>query len=131
VVAARERIARLGLAPTAQDIRAFRQSVLFGDENERLPALALSKDIYDLNGCRDLLFHAREHRYTIPELGEMLRALGLEFLGFDLADDRTVRAYRAENPADPAATDLARWARFEAGHPNTFSGRSVFWCRNA
>jgi tetratricopeptide (TPR) repeat protein/SAM-dependent methyltransferase len=131
VVAARERIARLGLAPMARDIRAFRQSVLFGDENERLPALALSKDIYDLNGCRDLLFHAREHRYTIPELGEMLRALGLDFLGFDLADDRAVRAYRAENPADPAATDLVGWARFEAAHPGTFSGMYVFWCQMA
>jgi tetratricopeptide (TPR) repeat protein/SAM-dependent methyltransferase len=131
VVAARERIARLELAPRARDIRAFRQSVLFGDESERLPALALSKDIHDLNGCRDLLFHAREHHYTIPEFGEMLRMLGLEFLGFDLADDRVVRAYRAENPADPAATDLARWARFEAAHPATFSGMYVFWCQKA
>jgi tetratricopeptide (TPR) repeat protein/SAM-dependent methyltransferase len=131
VVAARGRIAGLGLAPRVRDIRAFRQSILFGDESERLPALALSKDIYDLNGCRDLLFHAREHRYTIPEIGEMLRALGLEFLGFDLPDDRVVRAYRAENPGDPAANDLARWARFEAVHPNTFSGMYVFWCRKA
>src|SRR5260370_8461259 len=99
-------------APRARDIRAFRQIVLFGDESERLPALALSKDIHDLNGCRDLLFHAREHHYTIPEFGEMLRMLGLELLGFDLADDRVVRAYFAENPADPAPTHPAPWPPF-------------------
>lgn len=131
VAAARERIARLELAPTARDIRAFRQRVLFGNESERLPGISSSKDIYDLNGCRDLLFHARERRYTIAELREMLQALGLEFLGFDLADQRTLSAYRAENPEDPAGSDLARWARFEAAHPNTFSGMYVFWCQKA
>ena len=129
VVAARERIARLGLTPTARNIRAFRRRVLLGNESERLPGLALSKDIYDLNGCRDLLFHAREHRYTIPELREMLQALGLEFLGFDLSDERTLYRYRADNPDDPAATDLARWRQFETAHPDAFSGMYVFWCR--
>jgi len=131
VAAARERIAHLGLVPTARDIRAFRQRVLFGDERERLPTLSSSKDLYDLNGCRDLLFHARERRYTIPELREMLQALELEFLGFDLADQRMFRAYCAENPEDPSGSDLARWARFEAMHPDTFSGMYVFWCQKA
>jgi hypothetical protein len=129
VALARQRIASLGLAPTAPNIRAFRQRVLFGNESERLPGLALSKDIYDLNGCRDLLFHAREHRYTIPELREMLGVLGLEFLGFDLADERTVRRYQADNPDDPAASDLERWAKLETAHPDAFSGMYVFWCR--
>lgn len=131
VATARERITRLEIAPTARDIRAFRQRVLFGDESERLPGLSLSKDIYDLNGCRDLLFHVREHRYTLPELREMLWALGLEFLGFDLVDERTVRGYRAENPDDPSASDLARWARFEKAHPDAFSGMYLFWCQKS
>src|SRR5215472_4135212 len=129
VAAARERIAVLRLTPTPRDIRAFRQRVLFGEERERFPRLALSKDIFDLHGCRDLLFHAREHRYTIPELREALEALGLEFLGFEFVDERVLRRYRADNPHDPAASDLARWARFETAHPHTFSGMYVFWCR--
>src|SRR5262249_62104790 len=129
VTAAREQIARLGLMPTPRDIRAFRQRVLLGNEKERLPGLGLSKDIYDLNGCRDLLFHVREHRYTIPELHAMLQTLGLEFLGFELADKKVARRYRADNPDDAAAVDLARWARFETAHPDAFSGMYVFWCR--
>ena len=59
VAAARERIAALCLAPTPREIRAFRQRVLFGEEAARLPQLRLSKDLFDLNGCRDLLFHAK------------------------------------------------------------------------
>jgi SAM-dependent methyltransferase/Flp pilus assembly protein TadD len=129
VAAARERIARLKLAPIPPDIRTFRQRVLFGDEKDRFPRLALSKDIYDLHGCRDLLFHAREHRYTIPELRDVLEALALEFLGFEFADERALHRYRADNPQDTTATDLARWAQFEAAHPHTFSGMYVFWCR--
>jgi SAM-dependent methyltransferase len=129
VIVTRERIASLGLTPTPRDMRAFRRRVLLGDESERSPGLALSKDIYDLNGCRDLVFHAREHCYTIPELQAMLQALGLEFLGFDFAGDGAARRYRAENPNDPSAANLSLWARFEAAHPDTFSGMYVFWCR--
>ena len=129
VVEARERIAGLGLGPTARDIRSFRQRVLFGNATERLPRLALSKDIHDLNGCRDLLFHVREHRYTIPDLRNMLTALGLEFLGFDVTDATTMRRYRADHRDDTAASDLARWSAFEQAHPDTFAGMYVFWCR--
>lgn len=128
IVAARERIAALGLAPTARDVRAFRQRVLFGAEAERFPRLALSKDLYDLNGCRDLLFHAKEHRYTLPELRAMLAALDLEFVGFEFATETVRDRYRADHPDDPTMTDLARWARFEEAHPDAF-GMYVFWCR--
>jgi SAM-dependent methyltransferase len=129
VSAARERIACLRIESTPQDIRRFRQRVLFGDESKHFPGLALSRDIYDLNGCRDLLFHAQEHRYKLPELREVLPALGLEFVGFDLLNERVLRGYRAENPDDSTASDLERWARFESTHPDVFSGMYVFWCR--
>ena len=129
VTVARERIANLGLTPAPRDVRAFRRRVLLGDEHERLPGLALSKDIYDLNGCRDLIFHTRERCYTIPEVQAILQGLGLEFLGFEFAENGAARRYRAENPDDPSTADLARWARFETSHPDTFSGMYVFWCR--
>ena len=129
VARARERIGQLGLTRSAGDIRRFRQSVLFDTEAGRFPSLALSKDMHDLNGCRDLLFHAREHCYGLEEIGAMLAALGLEFVGFELATDAMRLRYRAENAADPAMTDLARWAQFEAAHPDAFSSMYVFWCR--
>ena len=129
VVAARELIAQLGLSRSAEDIRRFRQSVLFGTESQRLRALARSKDIYDLNGCRDLLFHAKEHRFTLAEVECMLAALELEFVGFEFAADAIPLRYRAKQPEAHAMTDLTRWARFEEAHPDVFSGMYIFWCR--
>ena len=129
VVIARQRIADLGLEPKDHDIRAFRQRVLFGDETERLPRLALSQDMFDLNGCRDLLFHTKEHRYTLEQIQEMLTALGLEFLGFDFASPELPRRYMTANPGDPAMIDLAAWARYERTHSDIFAGMYVFWCR--
>ena len=46
-----------------------------------------------------------------------------------LADKKVAGRYRADNPDDAAAVDLARWARFETAHPDAFSGMYVFWCR--
>jgi tetratricopeptide (TPR) repeat protein/SAM-dependent methyltransferase len=129
VVIARQRIADLGLEPKAHDIRAFRRRVLCGDEIERLPRLALSQDMFDLNGCRDLLFHTKEHRYTLEQIREMLAALGLEFLGFDFSSPELPRSYMTANPGDPAMIDLAAWARYERAHSDTFAGMYVFWCR--
>ena len=128
VAAARTRIAELGLRPVARDIRGFRRRILWGEEGPRLARLAHARDIYDLNGCRDLLFHASERSFTLDEVADMLAELGLEFLGFDLGGE-AVRRYRAANPDDPAATDLRRWACFEEANPETFLGMYVFWCR--
>jgi hypothetical protein len=128
IVAARERIAALGLKPVPADIRQFRERVLFGSEAAEFPRLALSKDIYDLNGCRDLLFHACEHRFTLPEIQAMLAELGLEFLGFEDLPVSVARHYRATYPQDVAMTNLANWACLEEAHRDTFP-MYVFWCK--
>lgn len=128
VTAARARIAECGLRPAVPDIRAFRRRILWGEEGPQLAALARGRDIYDLHGCRDLLFHASERCFTLDEVADMLATLDLEFVGFDLDGDAP-RRYRAANPDDPTATDLRRWARFEQANPETFLGMYVFWCR--
>jgi len=127
VTAARQRIAALGLKAIAEDIRWFRERLLFGKEAAEFPRLALSKDIHNLNGCRDLLFHAREHSFTLPQVQAMLMQLGLEFLGFDDLTPAIIRYYREAYPGDPAMTDLANWAEFEASHPDAFA-LYMFWC---
>ena len=64
IVEARQRIATLGLKPTPEDIKSFRQAVLDGQEKAIQARLASLTDFHDLNGCRDLLFNVVEHRYT-------------------------------------------------------------------
>jgi Flp pilus assembly protein TadD/SAM-dependent methyltransferase len=128
VVAARARIAALKLKASPADIRAFRRRLLLGEEDEALASLLDWPDFYSASGCRDLLFHAQEHRFTLPQIGEIMESLGLAFLGFENDDPAFWRRYRRHAPDDPAGTDLAAWDRLEANHPDMFAGMYQFWC---
>jgi SAM-dependent methyltransferase len=130
LAAARRFVAERGFAATSQGIRAARVAIM------ALPAgapekavLDLSLDFYTLSGCRDLLFHVQEHRFTAEGIATALRELGLEFLGFEAEDPATLRSYRTEFPDDPAATSLKNWESFETRHPDTFAGMYHFWAR--
>ncbi|MCE2509986.1 MAG: methyltransferase domain-containing protein [Alphaproteobacteria bacterium] len=132
IVEARARIAELGLQPVAKDIRDFRHAMLTG-EHDACAGLMVFHDFFALSGCRDLIFHVQEHRYTIPQIEKMIADQGLEFLGFQFYEDALgIRnLYRKEYPADAAMTDLACWARFEEAHPGVFAEMLgyLFWCR--
>jgi hypothetical protein len=83
-----------------------------------------------VSGCRDLLFHAQEHRLTIPQIKEFIAANALRFLGFELGG-ASFNQYRARYPEDAAATDLDHWHAFEVDHPATFAGMYQFWIQKA
>lgn len=131
IVAARERIAALGLSGSADDIRAFRQRLLTGPEraDPAFASLTGSPDFYSVSGCRDLLFHVQEHRFTLPQIGGALDTLGLELIGFEDERPEVWRRYRGLAPDDGPPTDLAVWAELEAQDPETFRGMYQFWCR--
>ncbi len=131
VTAARDLIAAERIPATEPEIRRFRQRVLAAETGSALKTLELSNDFYSMSMCRDLLFHVQEHQFTPPQLGEMLRALDLEFLGFaELAQD-TVARYRRMFPEDPRMTDIANWDSYERQYPDTFSAMFLLWCRKA
>lgn len=130
VVAARARIAALGLSSDAADIRAFRHRILSKQESdETLQSLLGFGDFFDLDSARDLMFHVQEHRFTIPRLAALLDRHGLAFLGFQFAATETPRTYAARFPEDPAMTDLRCWQRFEEEDPSLFRGMYQFWCQ--
>jgi tetratricopeptide (TPR) repeat protein/SAM-dependent methyltransferase len=130
LAAARGFIAARGFAAKTRGIRAARAAIMALPEGAPERAvLDLSLDFYTLSGCRDLLFHVQEHRFTTEGIAGALRELGLEFLGFEPEDPATLRSYRAECPDDPAATSLKNWESFEARHPDTFAGMYHFWVR--
>ena len=130
VVNARERIAALGLVPTPENIRSFRQSVLNGIELKG-SSLTTFADFFDLDSCRDLVFHVQEHRFTIPTLRQFLAKQNLEFLGFTLADDRILQAFRVQFPESSAMRDLDCWQAFEEANPWTFREMYQFWCQKS
>ncbi len=129
ILAARAQIERLGLAATPRDVRAFRQAVLAAYPQGELSELVESEDFYTMSACRDLVFHAREHQFSLLQIEHALAELGLEFIGFDLPDPSVGETYRAQCPHDASMTDLRSWDEFEGRHPRTFSSLYRFWCR--
>lgn len=129
VVAARERIRELRLAPTADGIRAFRTAVMSGTVDGELARLAESEDFYTVSTCRDLLFHVVEHHFTPVQVRDALAELELEFIGLELPTVEIGEQYRRRFPEDPCMVDLSKWERFEALYPHTFAGMYVFWCQ--
>jgi len=129
VVAAREQIAALKLSGSRNSIRTYRHRILFGEEGEALNALLEWPDFYSTSGCRDLLFHVQEHRFTLQQITKALSELGLELIGFENDDPAFWRRYREHAPHDPAGVDLAAWDHLEADYPNLFAGMYQFWCR--
>ena len=96
-------------------------------EAEHWKPLIGSNDFYSMSGCRDLLFNVMEHRFTIPEIAAFLNDNDLSFLGFEPFDDPTViEKFHKQFPGEADESNLDQWHRFEADHPDTFSGMYVF-----
>ena len=131
VNSARAQIATLQVPATADAIRDFRQQIFASRADSPLKAIEQWDDFYSLSMCRDLLFHVEEHQFTLPRIGEMLAASGLELVGLSDLPQEVWNGYRRLFPDDVEATHLAHWDEYEALHPATFRGMFLFWCRPA
>lgn len=125
VVAARDFIAEKGYMATHEDIRQCRQELISMEEDSAFKKLVHCSDFFSTSGCRDLLFHVKEHRFTIPQIKDCLSELDLKFIGFNL-DAQITRRYQACFPDDPLMTNLENWHVFEVDHPDTFSNMYQF-----
>ena len=126
---ARGLIAEMGLEPTPDGIRRARAAIQALPPEAPARLLAESPDFFSLSGCRDLFFHVREDRFTLPRIARALDDLKLDFLGFELPSEGIRYNYRRHFPADPQQRDLARWAEFEQENPLTFAAMYQFWCQ--
>ncbi len=125
VVDARVLIAKHGYRATAEDIRAFRQTIIRNWNDPRWKMLISTTDFYSVSGCRDILFNVMEHRFTVPEIAAFLNENGLSFLGFEL-DPLIVGKFREQFPDVEAPANLDYWNAFEAAHPRTFEHMYTF-----
>ena len=130
VVQAREFIATEGHEATPEGLRRCRAAILARQDDVLLRKLVRSEDFYSMSGCRDMIFHVQEHRFTLIQLGAILDALALQFLGFELAEPSPARAYRKRFPDDSTLTRLDQWHQFESAHPDTFTRMYQFWVRS-
>ncbi len=129
VVRARELVADKGFPATPDGIRGCRQAILARQDDPLLARVTQGEDFYSLSGCRDLLFHVQEQRFTLPQIGALLAGLGLSFLGFELSDTAVAARYRRAFPADRGLVDLDHWHHFEQANPDTFARMYQFWVR--
>jgi SAM-dependent methyltransferase/tetratricopeptide (TPR) repeat protein len=125
IVEARAIVAERGYPPTADGIRALRQTIIREKDVPRWASLVQTIDFYSTSGCRDMFFNVMEHRLTIAAIKSFLDEKGLAFLGFEL-DAKIVEQFRQQNTAADALTDLDAWAAFEAENPLTFLNMYVF-----
>lgn len=125
---AHEEIAAQGLTPSPDHIRTFRNHVLALPADAPLGALRDSDDFYSISGCRDLLFHAREHRYTPLQLGELVAGAGLRLVGFEATPEARTRFVEAFG-AGAYTLDLALWDRLEQDYPTLFAGMYHLWAQ--
>ena len=125
IVAAQAEVRRMDVPPTPAGIRAAR--AFLGGLPQDHPAYGCTalRDFYYLSGCRDMLFHVREHRFTVPRIAAALDELGLTFLAFE-TDGAVRHLYRT---LFGSGTSLAYWEKLEQLYPETFLSMYQFWCR--
>ena len=131
IISGRSLIAEKGYTSSPEDIRRCRQDIIAmaEDGNRMMERICNGKDFFSLSECRDLLFHVKEHRFTLPQIKATLQALDLKFLGFAMRDQSTLRKFRKSHPSRRALTSLDLWHEFELKNPNTFRRMYQFWCK--
>ncbi|GAA5316131.1 MAG: hypothetical protein AseanaTS_13360 [Candidatus Pelagadaptatus aseana] len=128
VVGCRNLISELYPETNSRVIRDFRREVLKNANG--FPQIVQSADFYSMSGCRDLLFHVQEHRFTPTSLKQLIDNLGMEFLGFVQVQSDYLKAYDERFPLDQARTDLANWEQLEDDIPQIFSAMYQFYLKN-
>jgi SAM-dependent methyltransferase len=111
---------------TDDEVRKFRWRLMQDDPASIDERLSLRWDFFDMNRCRDLLFHPREHRFTLPEVGQLLDDLGFEFRGLEMPEP-VRNQYWTRFPQERDRRNLARWHEFEIAHPDAFGSLYEIW----
>ncbi|MBL4906730.1 MAG: methyltransferase domain-containing protein [Sneathiella sp.] len=129
VVATRQFIQDNDFGNNIEDIRRCRKDLMTFDETHPTYRITKHSDFFTTSACRDLIFHVQEHRFTIPQLIDVLNELGLEFLGFTPDRKRFLSEYDEMFSEDPHRTSLENWNTFEEKHLDTFATMYKFWVR--
>jgi 2-polyprenyl-3-methyl-5-hydroxy-6-metoxy-1,4-benzoquinol methylase len=124
IVDAHAIIARDGYPPTPEGIRAIRQTMML--DQYRWKVILATRDFYCMSGCRDLLFHAMEYRFDIPQMAAFMKEQNLQFLGFELSVD-VIQRFLQRYPG--RLLDLDCWHAFELDNPATFRSMYQFVVR--
>ena len=116
-----------GLTPSPDNIRSLWLEILEAGDDSDLSELVQFFDFFSLSGCRDLIFHAEEHQFTLLQIDDALKKLQLKFLAFELPNQEIMHRFKDKFPEDEAQNSLPLWHQFELDYPRTFRGMYQFW----
>ena len=97
----------------------LRDEILFDPEHP-LYDLVQWRDFYTFSMFRDLIFHKREHRFTLMQLKTILLELGLSFIGMAGVSPKLRARYARQFPDDRFGENLDNWIDFENENPSAF-----------
>ena len=80
-----------------------------------------------MSSIRDLLFHVKEHQFTIPQIKVCLKDLGLVFCGFE--HPKLLQIINSDSLSMANIHCLDPWEEFEVKNPHTFASMYQFWCQ--
>ena len=126
IVKIREEILEAGIVTNHNDMKLFRFKVM-NSRKEHHRQILKSGDFYSLSELRDLLFHIKEHRFTLPEIQRSLLKLNLQFCGFETKD--IVSKFKLTHTNTNDCYNLDKWHAFEVANPRVFSSMYQFWCQ--
>jgi SAM-dependent methyltransferase len=117
----RARVAREGVSPALEDVRAFREKLLRQTNSPAALARVLAMDdFFSVSMVRHLFFPTRGYQYTLAELEQRATDCGLRLLGYRLP--RQVARHVARPNGAPT---FANWRGMETAYAGSFG---LFLC---
>ena len=126
IIKARDLIDKNKYDSSIKDIRNCREMIK-KHKDELIQKIVNRYDFYSTSNTRDLIFHVKEHRFSIPQISEILKKFNLEFLGFTNSEIK--KKYIQAFPNDKKCTSLKNWHEFEKKNKEIFIGMYNFWVR--
>ena len=126
IVKIRKEISQQNIKSKDVEIRSFREMITRSEEDHH-KLIIQSSDFYTMSTIKDLLFHVKEHRFTIAEIKDHLFKLGLKFCGF--ISHEIVSNFKQTNTCIDDPYDLDKWQAYEEANPRAFAGMYQFWCQ--
>ncbi len=122
----RAKIKKLNIEVNKQNVIEFREKIISSND-KNYDLIKKSSDFYSLSNLIDLLFHIKEHRFSIPKIEDYIKKLNLKFCGFENTHLLNYFEENHKNTNDIYNLDL--WNKFEVNNPRIFAGMYQFWCQ--
>ena len=109
------------------EIREFRKIIINGN-TQNYNNLSTFRDFFNLSELRDLIFHVKEHQFTIPKIHNILEKLNHSFCGFE--NIRNINnLFDKFYGTSSDKSKLKNWEAFENSHKDSFLEMYTFWAQ--